>query len=246
MDPILDDLNPEQLEAVTHGTGPLLVVAGAGSGKTRVITRRVAHLVRQGVAPHRVVALTFTNKAAQEMRQRVQVLVAAPQLRVCTFHSFAARMLRRWADRLGYTGQYSIFDTEDQRRLIKELLADLGIDEIRPADVARALTRTKNGLGREPGPAWRAERITKVMNAYQERLRSANAMDFDDLLQNTLELLAGHEEVRARLHERLHWILVDEYQDTNSVQYAILTHLISGDRNVCATGDPDQSIYRWR
>lgn len=245
MDAILADLNPEQMRAVTHGAGPLLVVAGAGSGKTRVITRRVAHLVRQGVAPRNVIALTFTNKAAQEMRERVQAMVAAPQLWVCTFHSFAARILRRWADRVGYTAEFSIYDTEDKRRLLKEILGDLGFQDLRPAEVAQELTRLKNGLGRTQREAWRAERISQVIAAYEQRIRKQNAMDFDDLLCNAVGLLQD-EQVRHSLHERLRWILVDEYQDTNSVQYTLLKGLSSGDRNLCATGDPDQSIYRWR
>jgi len=247
MDPILHDVNPEQAAAIAHGEGPLLVVAGAGSGKTRVITRRVAHLVREGAAPWEVVALTFTNKAAREMRERVVQLVDARDLWVCTFHSFAARALRIHGERLGYTREFSIYDTEDRLALIKRILKELGIgkDEVRPAAVATALTRSKNGMKRVDS-GWEAERIERVMRRYEERMHEANAMDFDDLLRNLLRLLLEEEEVRDRLRARCRWLLVDEYQDTNAVQYAILKELAEPGRNICATGDPDQSIYRWR
>ncbi|MHC4135118.1 MAG: ATP-dependent helicase [Planctomycetota bacterium] len=246
MDPILGDVNPEQRAAITHGEGPLLVVAGAGSGKTRVITRRVAHLVREGALPYEIVALTFTNKAAREMRERVERLVAARDLWVCTFHSFAARTLRRYGDRLGYTREFSIYDTEDKRGMLRRILKERGIDDLRPAEVAQALSRRKNGMPRPDAPGWRAERISEVMREYEERMQAANAMDFDDLLANLLRLLEGSDDVRARLRARSRWMLVDEYQDTNTVQYGILRQLADGARNVCATGDPDQSIYRWR
>ncbi len=246
MDPILGDVNPEQRAAITHGEGPLLVVAGAGSGKTRVITRRVAHLVHEGAHPYEIVALTFTNKAAREMRERVERLVAAPDLWVCTFHSFAARTLRRWGDRLGYTREFSIYDTEDKRGQLKRILKEKGIDDLRPAEVAQALSRKKNGMPRPDQPGWRAERISEVMRVYEERMLAANAMDFDDLLLNLLRLLEESDEVRERLRARSRWMMVDEYQDTNTVQYRILRQLADGARSICATGDPDQSIYRWR
>ncbi|MHC4972450.1 MAG: ATP-dependent helicase [Planctomycetota bacterium] len=246
MDPILGDVNPEQRAAITHGEGPLLVVAGAGSGKTRVITRRVAHLVQEGARPYEIVALTFTNKAAREMRERVERLVAAPDLWVCTFHSFAARTLRRYGDRLGYTREFSIYDTEDKRGMLRRILKERGIDDLRPAEVAQALSRRKNGMARPDQPGWRAERITELMREYEERMREANAMDFDDLLANLLRLLEESDEVRERLRARSRWMMVDEYQDTNTVQYRILRCLADGARSVCATGDPDQSIYRWR
>ncbi|MHC4223660.1 MAG: ATP-dependent helicase [Planctomycetota bacterium] len=246
MDPILGDINPEQRSAITHGPGPLLVVAGAGSGKTRVITRRIAHLVQEGVPPHRIVALTFTNKAAREMRERVEKLVAARDLMVCTFHSFAARTLRRFAPRVGFTSEYSIYDTEDKTHLLKALIKELRFDDLRPAEVSLALTRIKNGMKRPDLPGWRAEQVTSVMRHYEERMAEANAMDFDDLLVNLHRLLEEDEEARARLRGRAQWLLVDEYQDTNEVQYRILKQLADPEHNVCATGDPDQSIYRWR
>jgi DNA helicase-2/ATP-dependent DNA helicase PcrA len=246
VDPILGDINPEQRSAITHGPGPLLVVAGAGSGKTRVITRRIAHLVQEGVPPHRIVALTFTNKAAREMRERVERLVAAKDLLVCTFHSFAARTLRRFAERVGFTSEYSIYDTEDKTQLLKALIKDLRFDDLRPGEVSLALTRIKNGMKRPDLPGWRAEQVTSVMRHYGERMAEANAMDFDDLLVNLHRLLEEDEEARSRLRMRAQWLLVDEYQDTNEVQYRILRQLADPERNVCATGDPDQSIYRWR
>ena len=242
---ILDDVNPQPREAITHGPGPLLVVAGAGSGKTRVITRRVAWLVQEGVHPREVTALTFTNKAAREMRERVEDLVAASDLWVCTFHSFAARTLRRWGDRLGYDRSFSIYDTEDRNGLIKAILKEKGIDDLRPATVGNAMSRVKNGLPREDH-GWHAERTSEVMAVYAERMKAANAMDFDDLLLNLGALLETEEHARERLRERCRWLLVDEYQDTNTVQYTILRQLAGDTRNVCATGDPDQSIYRWR
>jgi len=246
-DPILDDVNPEQRRAITHGPGPLLVVAGAGSGKTRVITRRVAHLVREGVPPSGITALTFTNKAAREMRERVEALVPARDLSVRTFHSFAAWALRRWGEALGYTREFSIYDTEDRGHLIKTLLKERGIDrDIRPNEIAQDLSRMKNGMGRAHNQAFRAEMITSLIAAYEERMKQANAMDFDDLLVNLRRLLEEVPAARARLRERAAWLLVDEYQDTNGIQYDILESLASETRNVCATGDPDQSIYRWR
>jgi len=246
LEAILRDVNDEQRAAITHGEGPLLVVAGAGSGKTRVITRRIAWLAGLGVAPASICALTFTNKASREMRERVEALVPARDLWVCTFHGFAARVLRRFGERIGYAGEFTICDTEDRTRLLKEILKELHFDELRVGEVAAALTRTKNGLERPGAPGYRAERVTRVMTLYQERLRAQNAMDFDDLLLNLVRLLQEDEEARRRLQARAGHLLVDEYQDTNSVQYTILTLLCGPERNLCATGDPDQSIYRWR
>ncbi len=246
MDPLLDDLTPEQKAAVAHEGGPLLVVAGAGSGKTRVITRRVARLVRDGADPREVLALTFTNKAAREMRERVEKLVSARDLWVCTFHGFAARVLRRHGDRIGFPRDFTIYDTEDRQSLLKRILKEASIDDLTPGEVAHAISRVKNGLDREGNPGWRAGRVSAVMGLYAQRMREANAMDFDDLLLNLLRVLDEDAEARTRLEARARWLLVDEYQDTNTVQYRILKGLAGTQRNVCATGDPDQSIYRWR
>jgi DNA helicase-2/ATP-dependent DNA helicase PcrA len=243
----VNDVNAEQREAITHGPGPLLVVAGAGSGKTRVITRRVAWLLEQGIPPWQVVALTFTNKAAREMRERVEALVPASELWVCTFHSFAARTLRRFGERIGYTREFTIYDTEDQLALIKEILKDKRLNEdLRPSEVSNHISRWKNGLGGGDVAGYRAERLEMVANVYEQRMRESNAMDFDDLLLNLLKVLEQDAEARDRLRLRCKWLLVDEYQDTNTVQYRILRELSQPDFNVCATGDPDQSIYRWR
>ncbi len=246
MQSILADVNQEQHAAIVHEGGPLLVVAGAGSGKTRVITCRVAHLVHQGVAPYEITALTFTNKAAREMRERVQRLVAAPDLWVCTFHSFAARTLRRYADRIGYTREYSIYDTEDRSKLIKAILKEQSLDTIRPGEIVNALGRIKNRMGGLDLSSSRSDQIADVIRIYESRMREANAMDFDDLLVNLQKLLDNDEDVRLRLQRRTRWMLVDEYQDTNAIQYHILRALAGSEQNVCATGDPDQSIYRWR
>ncbi|MEE8106234.1 MAG: UvrD-helicase domain-containing protein [Planctomycetota bacterium] len=242
---LTEDVNPEQRAAIEHGAGPLLVVAGAGSGKTRVITRRVAHLVTEGVPPRNLVALTFTNKAAREMRDRVAQFVTAPDLWVCTFHSFCARVLRRFANRLGYTREFTIYDTEDQTRLIKAVLKDLQLDDLRPGEVSQTASRRKNSMKRTELPGWRAERMTKATTEYDRRLKESNAMDFDDLLVNTGRLLEDPGVLEV-LQDRCRWILVDEYQDTNAIQYKLLNALAQPERNVCATGDPDQSIYRWR
>jgi len=246
VDPLLDDLNPEQRAAVAHDLGPLLVVAGAGSGKTRVITRRVARLVRDGADPREILALTFTNKAAREMRERVEKLVAARDLWVCTFHGFGARVLRRFGGRIGLGSDFTIYDTEDRQSLLKQILKEQSIDDVTPGEVAHEISRVKNGLDGEGRPGWRAERVSAVMRLYAERMRAANAMDFDDLLVNLLRVLEEDPDSRGRLEARGRWLLVDEYQDTNTIQYRILKGLAGTARNVCATGDPDQSIYRWR
>ncbi len=238
-----DDLNPAQRDAVEHGEGPVLIVAGAGSGKTRVITRRVARLIERGVPTWQICALTFTNKAAREMRSRIEELVFPRDLWICTFHSFAARVLRRWADRLGYDRSFTIYDIEDRRSLIKTLLKEQGAEDLRPAAVETIISRIKNGMADHPEEQ---DRFAKLIDAYERRMRQANAMDFDDLLINLALLLGDHEEVRGRLRLRASWLLVDEYQDTNAIQYRILRLLAGEDRNVCATGDPDQSVYGWR
>ena len=245
MDP-LADVNPEQSRAISHGEGPLLVVAGAGSGKTRVITRRIAHLITQGAPAWSITALTFTNKAAREMRERVEQMVLAPDLCVCTFHSFAARSLRRYAHAVGFSRDFSIYDTEDKTKTIKAILKEERFEDLRPAEVANALSRVKNGMGRPELPGYRAEQVSRVMRIYGERLLESNAMDFDDLLVNLHRVLKEDEDSRSRLQDRARWLMVDEYQDTNGVQYDILKLLAGDAHNVCATGDPDQSIYRWR
>jgi len=239
-------VNPEQKRAIEHGAGPLLVIAGAGSGKTRVITQRIAYLVDQGVAPWEITALTFTNKAAREMRERVEAMVPVRDLWVCTFHAFAARVLRRWGERLGYTAQFTIYDTDDRNTLIKTILKEKNIDGVRPNEVAHDLSRMKNGMGRVEHSSFHSEMITAAIATYEKRMLESNAMDFDDLLVNLHRLLDEIPDARAALQRRASWLMIDEYQDTNTLQYRILRAMAGERKCVCATGDPDQSIYRWR
>ena len=251
-----DGLNPAQLDAVTHPTGPLLVVAGAGSGKTRVLTRRIAHLIgERGVSPFAILAITFTNKAAGEMKERVADLVGpvARRMWVSTFHSACVRILRSDGDRLGFPSSFSIYDQGDAVRLTGYVVRDQGLDVKRfPArSVHSAISAAKNE-GRTAGQYVEhavgpyEERIGKVFLEYQARLLAAGAMDFDDLLGNAVRLLREHPDVADRYRQRFEHVLVDEYQDTNVVQNELVMLLASGHRNVCVVGDSDQSIYRFR
>ena len=249
----LDDLTDAQREAVTHVEGPLLVVAGAGSGKTRVITRRVAYLIEQGVSPYNILAITFTNKAAGEMKERVAQLHPTRGMWISTFHSMAARILRRHADRLGYTSSFSIYDTADQAACVKQVMAAQEIDTTswRPSALAAHIGRFKNDFvtpdEAEASASSFADKLTaQVYAGYQERLRGNNAMDFDDLLGNLAHLLADHDDLLEVYQGNFRFILVDEYQDTNHAQYILTRLLAQRHRNICATGDPDQSIYAWR
>jgi len=252
---ILDDLTAAQTEAVTHLDGPLLVLAGAGSGKTRVITRRIAYLMSRGVPAGAVLAITFTNKAAGEMRKRTETLVPAarPPL-VTTFHSFCARMLRQYADVLGLDPKYTIYDTADQKAAIKRALAHLALDPTHfdPGACAEAISRAKNRLQRArhyaggPRTDFWAKNLSRVYEAYEAILAECHALDFDDLLLEVALGMREHPEFRAALQERFRYILIDEYQDTNHAQYVIARDLAGQRRNLCATGDPDQSIYGWR
>ncbi len=250
---LLHNLNPPQKEAVLHGEGPLLILAGAGSGKTRVIVHRIAYLIRErGVPPWQILAVTFTNKAAGEMRERVERLVGPGEAPlITTFHSACARILRREIHHLGYDASFAIYDDKDSERLLKEIVAELNLDEKRfPAkSFAAAIDDCKNGgLAPEdvpPGDFFR-EKLARVYAAYQERLRKCNALDFGDLVMLAVRLFEELPEVLERYRERWHWILVDEYQDTNPIQYR-LVRLLAGERkNLCVVGDDDQSIYRWR
>jgi DNA helicase-2/ATP-dependent DNA helicase PcrA len=251
MDPLLDDLNDEQQRAVTHGSGPLLVVAGAGSGKTRVVTRRIARLLRDGEDPRSVLALTFTNKAAGEMVRRVNEL-GGRQVRVATFHSACARFLREDAHHLGYPRNFTIYDTYDRDACIKTLVADLNVKtKLTPGEIGRQISRLKNQNQRphefHPGRSEVDAVVKRVYEVYQQRLRAHGAMDFDDLLMVFLDLLQQHPTVTEAYQAHYRWVMVDEFQDTNLVQYAIARILADhGDRNLCVVGDPDQSIYRFR
>ena len=250
-------LNPAQREAVHHGDGPLLILAGAGSGKTRVLTYRIAALIREhGVPPQRILAVTFTNKAAGEMRGRVEHLVGpavARALWMGTFHAVCSRILRRSGAPLGIDSRFLIYDTADQRQVMREAVRALGVDERQypPAAILAEIGRAKNELIDHVAFARRAENyreevIAKLYAAYQRRLDECNALDFDDLLGRAVQLFREHPPVLAEYQDRFRHILVDEYQDTNHAQYALLGLLVSRHRNVCVVGDDDQAIYRWR
>jgi DNA helicase-2/ATP-dependent DNA helicase PcrA len=252
---LLEGLNGPQREAATHGEGPLLIVAGAGSGKTRVLTHRIAYLVGTGAAqPSEILAITFTNKAATEMRERCELLVGrrTRAMWVMTFHAACARMLRAHADKLGYSRQFTIYDQADSRRLVKRTLEAQGIDIKRwtPSAIHNQISEAKNKLlvpddyAQQVGSAF--ERIVAdAYQGYQTALLQANAMDFDDLLVRTVELLLLYPDVRQAYQDTFKYVLVDEYQDTNPVQYRWL-ELIAGHRNLCVVGDPNQSIYSFR
>ena len=254
-DAFTEGLNPDQLDAVVHGDGPLLVVAGAGSGKTRVLTHRIAHLVHEGVHPSRILAITFTNKAADEMRHRVAALIGpvARTMWVSTFHSACVRILRANGDRLGYPRSFSIYDQADSVRLTGYVIRDLHLDAKRftPRGVHGAISLWKNELVDPGAAAAGAQHIferkhAEVYREYQDRLLKAGAMDFDDLLLNTVRLLREHPDVLEHYRERFEHILVDEYQDTNQAQNEIVLLLAGGHHNVTVVGDTDQSVYRFR
>jgi DNA helicase-2/ATP-dependent DNA helicase PcrA len=246
------DLTPSQRDAVTHVDGPLLVLAGAGSGKTRVITQRVANLIQTGVEPRHILAITFTNKAAQEMQSRIAALTSGARVWVSTFHAFCARTLRRYADRVGYSSGFTILDDDDQRAALRESLVETGTDpkQYGLPKVRWAIDQHKDHL-RTPaqakeeadGPFDRA--VADAYAYYQDLLVQSNAMDFGDLLFQTVRLLQM-DEVRDVLANRHRYLLIDEYQDTNHAQYMVAKLLAERHRNLCATGDPNQSIYAWR
>jgi DNA helicase-2/ATP-dependent DNA helicase PcrA len=250
---LLADLTTPQRAAVTHVEGPLLVLAGAGSGKTRVITRRVAYLLGQGIAGSSILALTFTNKAAGEMRTRIGSLAPDAGVWVGTFHSLCARLLRRYASLVGLDPGFTIYDQADRLRAIKQSLEALDLDgaAVTPERVEAVISRAKNDLVTPELLERRARDhddaiVAKVYRKYQDRLRAASAADFDDLLGHMVKILKEHKDVRAALDARFRYTLVDEYQDTNLAQYAIVRALSVDHRNLCVTGDPDQSIYGWR
>jgi DNA helicase II / ATP-dependent DNA helicase PcrA len=250
---LLHNLNPPQREAVLHDEGPLLILAGAGSGKTRVLVHRIARLIRErGVHPRQILAVTFTNKAAGEMRERVEKLLGGGETPlISTFHSTCARILRREIQHLGYEGNFAIYDDRDSEKLLKEIVAELNLDEKRfPAKVfASAIDDLKNA-GRLPQDVssgdFFMEKVARVYSAYQERLKRCNALDFGDLLLLTVRLFETMPEVLERYRERYQWLLVDEYQDTNPIQYRLIRLLAGARKNLCVVGDDDQSIYRWR
>ncbi|HSP72504.1 MAG TPA: UvrD-helicase domain-containing protein, partial [Gaiellaceae bacterium] len=252
----LADLNPAQREAVLTTEGPLLVIAGAGSGKTRVLTHRIAHLLGAcGAKPHEILAITFTNKAAGEMKERVEAMLgeAARGAWIMTFHSACGRMLRSEAPRLGYRSNFTIYDSADQLRVVKACLEELDKDPKRfvPRGIHSQISNAKNQL---IGPEQYAGRVSSfydqtvadVYGLYQRRLFSSNAVDFDDMLMLTVEALERFDEARRQWQRKFRYVLVDEYQDTNHAQYRLLQVLAEEHRNVMAVGDPDQSIYAFR
>ena len=252
----IDSLNPAQREAVLTTEGPLLVLAGAGSGKTRVLTFRIAHMLGDlGVKPWQVLAITFTNKAAAEMRERLTALIPSGTrgMWVCTFHAMCVRMLREDADLLGYTGQFTIYDDDDSKRMVRDIMQALGIEQKQfPINMIRSkISSAKNAMiGPEDmlksADSPNDKKAAQVYLELERRLRAANAMDFDDLLVRTLELLRTRPEVLDKYQERFRYISVDEYQDTNHVQYEIANLLAAKYQNLMVVGDDDQSIYSWR
>jgi len=251
----LDKLNKQQREAVSAGNGPVLVVAGPGSGKTRVLTQRIAYLIAvEGVRPWQILAVTFTNKAAKEMGERVKRLLpeqATEGIMLGTFHSICARILRREAEYLPIGSNFVIFDTDDQERIVKAVIRELNINEklYRPPSVHGAISRAKNeliGPDQYPTTTYRDEIVKRVYVEYQKRLIASNAVDFDDILMYTARLLEENPTVRDKYAQRFRHVLVDEFQDTNLAQYELVRQLASFNKNIFVVGDPDQSIYAWR
>jgi DNA helicase-2/ATP-dependent DNA helicase PcrA len=253
----LETLNPEQREAVLHTNGPLLILAGAGSGKTRVITSRIAYLVGDGHAsPTQVLAVTFTNKASEEMRSRVESLLGSDCSRmwVSTFHSLCARLLRREAPAIGLSRDFVIYDSADQLTVIKQVLKALHIDDgfVQPRAALSRISQAKNKMESPDALAasatWnpRDEQLAKIYAGYLDALKDSNALDFDDLLLKTVELFERSEQVRTKYASQFRFVMVDEYQDTNRPQYLLIRRLADAHRNLCVVGDPDQSIYKWR
>ena len=259
---LLKDLNEAQQQAVSYIDGPSLVIAGAGSGKTRVLTYKIAYLLQQGMKPWSIMALTFTNKAAREMKERIGKLVGnnlAQHLYMGTFHSIFSRILRAEAEHIGFNSNFTIYDESDSRSLIKAIVKEKGLDEktYKPAAVHAKISKAKNNL--MSAEAYDAdadifmqnkrsnmEKMGEVYREYVQRCKQANAMDFDDLLVLTFQLFRDHEEVRRKYAERFDFILVDEYQDTNHVQMSIVMQLCREKLRVCAVGDDSQSIYSFR
>lgn len=249
-------LNPQQAEAVINTEGPMLVMAGAGSGKTKVLTCRVANLLQKGVRPYRILAITFTNKAAAEMRERVNNMSgpAAKDVWLFTFHAFCARFLRMEIDKLpGYGGNFAIYDTADSQNLIKQILKEMNLDDKRfqPSGILSRISNAKNALqdadafARQAGDFYE-QKVADIYSRYEQKLQLNNALDFDDLLMLSIKLLQENKEVREKYQDRFDYLLVDEYQDTNHAQYLLTKFLAAKHRNICVVGDADQSIYGWR
>ncbi len=253
---LLEGLNPRQREAVMHTDGPLLIMAGAGSGKTKVLTCRIAYLLEQGVAPYRILAITFTNKAAAEMKERVHAIVGeqSKDIWLSTFHAFCAKLLRIEIEGMsGYKRNFVIYDTSDTQALIKTCLKQLNLDDkqFQPSSILSAISTAKNALQDDRDFAARAgnfheQKVAEIYQLYQQKLRTNNALDFDDLLMLSVRLLQNNEEVLQKYQNKFQYIMIDEYQDTNRAQYLLAQMLASKHRNLCVVGDADQSIYGWR
>lgn len=237
----INSLNPEQVRAISHTTGPMLVLAGAGSGKTKVATLRIAKLLSHNVPPDSILGLTFTNKAAKEMKERVERYASLAVL-VTTFHSLGAKILRESIQYLGFTRDFAIYDEDDAEKLLKESARDLGVMQTLDLKAARAfISKKKNGQSQEHD-----RDFFPLYERYSQKLKSCNAVDFDDLLHLPLLLFKNHPEVLSYYQNRWHYLLVDEYQDTNGAQYAFIKELLGKRNNLFVVGDPDQSIYSWR
>ncbi|MBT7818417.1 MAG: UvrD-helicase domain-containing protein, partial [Chloroflexi bacterium] len=247
-------LNPQQKQAMTAGLGPILVMAGPGSGKTRVLTQRIAYLIsHMGIRPYNILAVTFTNKAAKQMGERVNEILGGETrgLSLGTFHASCARILRRESEVLPFDSNFVIFDADDQRGLVKSAIKEMNLDDkaYRPHSVHNSISRAKNELilpDDFPINTYRDEVVQRIFVRYQELLLNSNALDFDDLLLWTAQLLEDHPAVREKYARRFEHVLVDEFQDTNMAQYILLKHLAGHHRNIFVVGDIDQSIYRWR
>ncbi|MBO4688226.1 MAG: UvrD-helicase domain-containing protein [Clostridiales bacterium] len=257
MEDLLEKLNPEQRRAVLHDEGPLLILAGAGSGKTRVITYRIAYLIQaRGIYPSSILAITFTNKAANEMRERINGLIGdvSRNMWVGTFHSMFARILRRHAELLGYTPTYSIIDTDDQQKVIKEVIKELELNDklFAPRLVQSIISKAKNDMqspekfASAAGADARLRTVAKIYQRYNDKLKANNAMDFDDILFYSVKLLQDYPDILTIYQDKFRYILVDEYQDTNHCQYVLIQLLAKRYRNLCVVGDDDQSIYSFR
>ena len=253
---ILDDMNPQQKEAVQYTKGPLLILAGAGSGKTRVLTHRIAYLIENDVKPYHIMAITFTNKAAQEMRDRVDQIVGfgSESIWVSTFHSSCVRILRRFIDRIGFANSFTIYDTDDQKTLMKQVIKKLQLDPkiYKERALMSAISSAKNEMispeqfEKDAGLDWNKEKISQIYYEYQSQLKKNNALDFDDLLVKTVELFKKCPDVLEYYQDKFQYLMVDEYQDTNTVQFQFINLLAAKSRNLCVVGDDDQSIYKFR
>ncbi|MDR1042724.1 MAG: UvrD-helicase domain-containing protein, partial [Clostridiales Family XIII bacterium] len=252
----IDKLNPMQQEAALHTEGPLLVLAGAGSGKTGTMTHRIAHLIKdEGVAPYNILAVTFTNKAAGEMRDRVESLVGSDaRVWIMTFHATCLRILRRHAELIGYRPDFTVYDPTDQKVVVKNCVRELGLDEKRysPAYVLNVIGKCKES-GRlaadfegDPSESILHDGLARAYTCYEAALKGNNAMDFDDLIMRAVFLLERHPETLEEYRRRFRYIMVDEYQDTDPMQYRLIKLLAGGHRNICVVGDDDQCIYEWR